>query len=190
MSMGDLVKGIRSFPDYYNYQFTDDPEESAQKVYDLFYNYDIFTPSEIFKKQVDYKSYVEVSNELEEIFKNDYKADISYESVEHEIVDLLDNYYIDDEIPLKKDDNTYAFFNRGNGRWRDLTVLISRHKVIRICGMIKNLNIDLNEPISENILLSILVKDSILCMNELNCLRYTVRMILSKYRRRNDRGVK
>jgi len=154
-------------------------EEASKMEFNNLYKYDVYRPSDIFGKD-------SVKGELiERIFKEDFKnVNNTDDILDDEFIKLLDNsIYCDvygNERKIKTTDYQYEFIHPS---FPNMHVIISRHKVLRLCKLLRDNDCWINNNTStidkENILLSVIVKDSILCDYERVMMRMVVRSILS-----------
>ena len=113
-----------------------------------------------------------------------------------EYIKLLDESFIydgNDFTNLKVNDLTYRFYRPATHEWPQVEVFISRLKVIRLINLLKKENVWINDNMSnlekENLLLSVLVKDSILSMQDINTMRIIVTSIINSNNNKLARGV-
>ena len=164
------------------------PDEVARSEFKHFYDYSLFTPKDIFKAKHNYgSSSPENGLYISTIFNLDYK----------DIIEDITNAENDDYIKLldqkyRLDDLTYCFNKTSTDEWPNVKILISRPKIIRLVSLLQKNNAWLNESMSlfdkENILLSIIVKDTVLSRNDLNVLRTMIYDIVMEYNRNTLRG--
>ena len=155
-------------------------EENAKITFKNLYKYRTFSPTDLFI--VDKIK----GNLIEKLFERDYYEvnDIDEETLNDPFIKLLDNaVYCDvngDTKPIKVTDLQYVFVHPSYPNTR---VIISRYKVLRLCKLLKENDFWIKDgslPVEkENILLSIILKDSIVCEYEMVMLRFAIRKILS-----------
>lgn len=197
MKMGDLAIGGRTLPTYKREKMLQNmptpvredllPDEVALNEFKHFYEYSVFTPSDIYR----YNPFETLNKEkgllIRTIFNLDYKSnsDSTYNEEDY-YVELLDKKYRVNAL-------TYSFSKMGIGGWPDVNILISRLKVVRLINLLKEQNSWINESTSEldkeNLLLSIIVKDTILSKNDLNMLRAMIRDIVLSSKKKIGRGI-
>ena len=193
MEMGDLVLGGRKLPVYKREKLLpnltsnvrDDllPDEVALSEFDHFYKYSLFTPSDIYKYNPDGVPNKEKGLLVGAIFKMDYKGiEDSTNAEEDYYVQLLDEKY-------RVDDFMYSFNRAGTGVWPDVNILISRPKVVRLVNLLKQQSAWIDEKMSlldkENLLLSVVIKDTVLSKNDLNMMRTMIRNIIVMGNKKN-----
>lgn len=168
-------------------------DDIARLEFNNLYRYGKYSPVDIFRNDsVKGKLY-------ERIFEEDYKSDLSFEDVlEDEIIKLLDNATYCDvygtERPIKVNEYQYEF---SHPSYPNIRVVISRYKVLRLCKLLCENDCWIGDTSSlidkENSLLSIVLKDTILCDYEMSMVRFVVREILKngliKVSNVNDIGV-
>ena len=154
--------------------------ENAKITFNNLYKYRTFSPTDLFV--VDKIK----GNIIEKLFERDYYevTDNEEDGLNDSFIKMLDNaVYCDvngDTKPIKLTDLQYVFIHPS---YPNTKVIISRYKVLRLCKLLKDNDCWINEdslPIEkENILLSILLKDSIVSEYEMVMLRFAIRKILS-----------
>lgn len=154
-------------------------EDASKMQFNNLYKYNVYTPSDIFGKD-------SVKAELiDRIFREDFKnVNNSIDVLEDEFVKLLDNaIYCDaygNDRNLRTNSYQYDFVHPS---FPNMHVVISRNKVLRLCKLLRDNDCWINNNTSmidkENIFLSIIVKDSILCDYERVMIRMVVRSILT-----------
>ena len=154
-------------------------------LFNRYFSLRIVTPTSIFKADNKGESYPEYGIVVEKAFLNDCKNNI-----ENEIINYLDNLKIFN-IPVKRNDYEYQFcFSSKNGN--ALTnVIISRQKVIKLTSLLKQANIVINKDtpdiIKENLVLSVLLKDTIITYKEIASIRGFIRSTINKLGGLHDR---
>lgn len=161
--------------------------EYYKKLYKDSYWYQEFTPSKIFSRDDLSVSYI-----IDSIFQSDdYGCNYALSDIyDNEYVKALDNYscYTDNgDYSLKLDENTYEFKPY---RYPHLGIKISRQKVLRLYYLLKENGILLDNTMSfdtkVNILLSGIVKDSILSYWEFNYIRRILKNIVEGLEKSKD----
>lgn len=193
IDMGELVKGNKMFS--FSQRERMSPEECAKREFELFYEYKVGKPLDIFRYVSGGKSCVEKGSLIEFSLNKHYDYDINnnlrnYDDsliCEDEYIKLFeDGYYeIDGERHnYKLDDLTYEFYSPSFSEWPSVRVRISRLKVLKLCKILKKDGYWLNDNMSklekENIILSVLLKDTIISRNELSIMRKIVSRLLDK----------
>lgn len=190
LSMYDLVKGGRALPISKRREMLTNlpkdiredllPDEVAYREFKHFYEYTTYTPNEIYRyvpKDSNIDSNIEKATLINTIFEMDYKNVSTDNNEDDEYIKLLDDMYGVNNL-------TYRFYREGNGSWPDVEVLISRPKVIRLINLLIKQNAWLTkdmEPLDkENLLLSVIVKDTILSKNDLTMMRKMVESLVEK----------
>ena len=154
--------------------------------YDLFKNYfnlRIVYPTGLFKASFNGESYTNDGSKIEEVFLNDYKNFVNTNECEQDkFVKFIDNLKIKinaEIIPVKVNDYEYHFAFPGKDGNANMNLIISRQKVLRLCTQLKQANLWINDDmpniVKENIILSVLLKDTIITTHELRCLRGYIR---------------
>ena len=154
-----------------------------EKKYYLFRNYfklKIVNPTILFKADFNGESYPSYGSKVEEVFLNDYQNNSNYEF--DEFIEKIDNLKIkfDNEyIPIKYNDYEYRFNFPGKNGYAGMNLIISRQKVLRLCTLLKQNNLWINDDmpnvVKENLILSVLLKDTVLTYHEIRCLRGYIR---------------
>jgi len=197
MEMGELVRGGRKLPVYKRERMLTNlpnsvrndllPDEVAYREFRHFYKYSVFNPDVIYKYDLSGGVNAEKGLLISTIFKLDYK-------------DSIDNINVDDDYYLKLldekfkvDDLTYCFSKAGTGSWPGVRILISRPKVIRLIGLLQKHGVWINKNDSmldiENLLLSVIVKDTVLSKNDLNMMRNMINdLIIVNYESVSEKG--
>ena len=102
---------------------------------------------------------------------------------EDEIIKMLDEAVYSNiygiSTPLKKSEFQYEFHHPS---YPNMCVIISRYKVLRLCKLLRDNDCWINKESSfidrENALLSIVLKDTILCDYEMSMVRFVIREVL------------
>lgn len=155
-------------------------EESSRIIFKNLYKYKTFSPTDLFMLD-------KVTGSLiEKLFERDYcdVSDVDEETLNDPFIKILDNaVYCDvsgNTKKIKTNDLQYVFVHPS---YPNIKVIISRYKVLRLCKLLKDNNCWIDENSSllekENTFLSILLKDSIVCEQEMIMIRYGIRNILS-----------
>ena len=214
LSMDRLVRGEKQFPTYKREEKISDftyelrrnpsdvisdlvPDKLAEAEFNHFYQYTTFSPQRIFKyKKDDFISFNATSSLIGTIFDKKDMYDESIYDEKDEYIKLLDESFIydgNDFTNLKVNDLTYRFYRPATHEWPQVEVFISRLKVIRLINLLKKENVWINDNMSnlekENLLLSVLVKDSILSMQDINTMRIIVTSIINSNNNKLARGV-
>ena len=178
-----LVSGGRRLPVH--------KKEDEFSEFNAFYKYSIYEPHQIFEhEKLSYSEQKRLASKgllIDAVFKGDYK-DVSerYEAENDEYVKLLDKYFLVNDL-------TYGFYSPKSGIWPAVSILVSRPKVIRLVELLKSQNfwiknntLDLEK---EDLLLSVIVKDSVLSDNELFKLREMIHgLVIKKYSATFEKG--
>lgn len=163
-------------------------DDIAKIHFRLLYQYRINDSVDIFKHSDDRMITTLKGDQVKRVFDKDYKDAFSLEDLSSVINDkyikLLDKAIYCDEkgnfVKVKKDDLTYEFRDFGDSKSK---LIISRLKVLRLCKLLKENHCWLTKKSSgieiENMLLSILLKDSIVCEMDVLNLKFLVKQILS-----------
>ena len=157
--------------------------ESKKNLFDYYYKYSVKEPKDLIPVHFNGKNYLTLRNEI--MNATDNADQVDYSNTDHPIMKMLDRY--------KWDNTKYLFMQEGSEGNPEIKICISRLKVLRLCELLTkaNVKIELNDLMAENIVLSLLVKDSILSICELDFLRLCVKEILREYNRElgdsNDR---
>lgn len=172
----ELNKGKKTPKGYYN-----SDGNSLEKVFGDYYKYNVYDPKRIIRCNIGNKTYFDTREQILQAFSEDYKFPIETSYGRNQIVNMLDQYF-------KTDNRTYKFIKQANTEWPDVEILISRPKVIRLCELLskKEMSINLESPIIEDIIVSILVKDSILSENELSIIRESIKKMLQERTKTNE----
>lgn len=154
-------------------------EDAAKMQFNNLYKYNVYSPINIFGKD-------SIKGELiDRIFNEDFKnVNNSIDILDNEFVKLLDNsIYCDafgNDRKLRTSSYQYEFIHPS---FPNMRVVISRNKVLRLCKLLHDNDCWINNNTSmidkENILLSVIVKDSILSDYEVVMIRMVVRSILT-----------
>lgn len=154
-------------------------EDSYKIIYKNLYEYRTYKPTELFV--VDKIK----ANLIEKIFERDYSnVVLNDDCFVNSFIHLLDEIvYCDfdgNTKPLKNSNLQYVFMHSS---FPNMYLIISRCKVLRLCKLLYDNNCFINERTSllekEDILLSILLKDTIVSEYEVVMLRTIVRDILT-----------
>ena len=154
-------------------------EDAARMQFNNLYKYNVYSPIDIFGKD-------SVKGELVgRIFNEDFeKVNNSIDVLDDEFVKLLDNSIYCDAFGNDKNIRINAYqYEFVHQAFPNMHVVISRYKVLRLCKLLHDNDCWINNNTSmidkENMLLSVLVKDSILSEYELVMMRMVVRSILN-----------
>ena len=86
---------------------------------------------------------------------------------------------------IKVDNNTYEISNSENNYSLGFSIKISRQKVIRLCSLLKQNNCWINDEMSEKektaVIMTVLLKDSIITNYEYGIIRNTVKQWVSSF---------
>lgn len=143
------------------------------------YEYKVFSPVQIFAKD-DLKGEL-----LNKVFLEHYSDTTLDESVlDDPYIKMLDSaYYTDNNgnhYLIKQSDLIYEFSHYS---FPNVKVIISRNKVLRLCSLLKKNNLWLDSSSSNrqkvDILLSVLLKDTIISEYERDAVRFITNLILS-----------
>ena len=161
--------------------------EYYKKLYKESYWYQEFTPSKIFSRDDLSLSYI-----IDSIFQSDdYGFDYALSDIyDNEYIMMLDNYFCytnDGDYSLKLNDNTYEFKPY---RFPNLGIKISRQKILRLCYLLKENGLLLDNELSLDtkvgILLSVVVKDSVLSYWEFGYIRKILKSMVGELDRSKD----
>ena len=154
-------------------------DDTSLLEFDNIYKYRTFTPIDIFERN-------SVKAELVlKIFNSDYKQIGDNDTVlDDEFIRMLDNAsYCNpygNEEPVKISDFEYKFYHPN---YPNYSLIISRAKVLRLCKLLKENECWIDDSTSlldkENMLMSVLLKDSIVSYSEVSMLKVIVRDILT-----------
>lgn len=161
-----------------------DKEKYDVDEFRKYYEYHEYTPEYIFGAK---ETNTKLVNTIKDLFAHDTEGPLVDEknAGHSDIIDILDNYETS-LGPLLVNDNKYCFYIEAKEGYQEQSVIISRYKVIRLLNLLKDINIDLSDNDSQYILLSIIVKDSILSKNEYNVVKILTQRIINNY---NFRGI-
>lgn len=182
----DLVK-----PENFNYGLNNKPYSKMRidsENFNFFFKYFTLYPKTIFKCTRDGQNFENIGEKISRVFANDYNDIITdFSDIEEDkYIQFLDSLMYKDangnSYPIKKDNLTYEFifpssYNKETNIqiWPSAKVIVSRQKVLRLCRLLKKSNLWLNDEMlnleKENILMAVLLKDTIINMDELNKMR-------------------
>lgn len=165
------------------------PMSEAEYIqFNNLYKYKVFSPIEVFNSS-DKKGITNLKGDsLNSLFNKDFKHDYVFEEFKSIALDnfikILDNAVYcsvsGDSRPLKVSEFKYEFMHPS---FPNIRVSISRYKVLRLCKLLKENGLWINNEShsldKENTLLSVVLKDSILCETEMTMLRFAIRGILN-----------
>lgn len=154
-------------------------EESAILEFNNLYKYRTYSPLDIFPKD-DLRGEI-----IEKIFTEDFKnVDVDSSIEEDEIVKLFDQTIYTDKNgefhQLKTTDFKYEF---SNPEFSNLKVVISRQKVLRLLSLLKQKNVKIDNLTGRtkiDVLLSVVLKDTIISDYEKTMVRYVIGLIVDK----------
>lgn len=186
MTMGDLVRGNKSYPDPQG-----EPENYAEKEFLHFYKYKVYNITDIIDV-VKRKSYInnfnyfrEKLSSVNDVLRDYYSRDLKYYNgiLDDSLISILDS-------PKNLSHN--ASINKGNGglsyqivveskEWPKVEVTVSRPKVLKICSLLKKENLWIDERSSYDeivaLVLVTITKDSVLSEAEMEALKYVSKVI-------------
>ena len=158
------------------YKYTDEENRRLVEFRNLF-EYKIFTPVKIFEAS-DREMKTKLKGEfVEKVFSSDYERvmtkDEFNEVIDDEFIKLLDS-------TVKVSDVAYEFKHPS---LPNHNVIVSRYKVLRLCKLLKDngcwIVSNCSDIDKENTLLSVAIKDTIVCETEMVLLRFSIRKLLS-----------
>ena len=176
-TMDSISGNIRKFLPNDIHKYTDEENRRLVEFRNLF-EYKTFSPVNIFEAS-DREMKTKLKGEfIEKIFTCDYEKVMTKEEfsdvLDDEFIKLLDN-------SVKISDVAYQF---SHPSLPNHNVIVSRYKVLRLCKLLKdngcwivNNSTDIDK---ENTLLSVAIKDTIVCETEMVLLRFSIRKLLSK----------
>lgn len=157
--------------------------EYLKRLYKDGYRYQEFTSHQIFHKTELTFSYV-----IDTILKNDdYNVDyVNTDIYNNDYIKALDNYICETNegsYPLKQDNNTYVFRPY---KFPNLGIIISRQKVLRLCNLLNQSGILMDKNLTYdtkiNVILSAVVKDSIISYWEFNYIRHILKSVFESFK--------
>lgn len=175
-TMDSIDGNVRKFLPNEIAKYTDEENRRLVEFRNLF-EYKTFTPVDIFEAS-DREMKTKLKGEfVEKIFSNDFETVMNvdeFSEIENDpFIKLLDN-------SVKINDVAYEFKHPS---LINHSVIISRYKVLRLCKLLKengcwivNNSSDIDK---ENTLLSVVIKDTIVCETEMVLLRFSIRKLLS-----------
>ena len=175
-TMDSISGNIRKFLPNDIHKYTDEENRRLVEFRNLF-EYKTFSPVDIFEAS-DREMKTKLKGEfVEKIFTSDYEKVMTKEEfsdvLDDEFIKLLDN-------SVKISDVAYQF---SHPSLPNHNVIVSRYKVLRLCKLLKdngcwivNNSTDIDK---ENTLLSVAIKDTIVCETEMVLLRFSIRKLLS-----------
>ena len=136
---------------------------------------------------------------IEAVFNKDYDySSFDLTNVEEDdVIKTLDTFLIPIEneslISLKHNNLSYLFYKQASEGWPSEKVIVSRQKVLRLCNLLKQQGLWINENMSDEdkklLIVSVLVKDSIVSMSQFRTIIEFVNQIIIRYNK-NVGGVK
>ena len=179
MSMSEMSNGKKHLPDYIAKKIVG---ESDKVMFDLLYKYRTYDVSDLFAKSDFSKARLSL---IQAIISKRVNVNSDFlEEENDEFIKLLDNAILCDQdnklYNCKLDDRTYQFVNSA---YPGVRVLISRYKVLQLVNKLKEdqswITATFSELDKENMMLSVLLKDTIISAIEMQTVRFTVRNILN-----------
>ncbi|MEE3343261.1 MAG: hypothetical protein VZS44_04135 [Bacilli bacterium] len=180
----NIPEGKRKPPRYHLRSKNLPLDAFKRELYNENYLYQCFEPTKIFSK----------GDRISRVFEleDNYLIGYEEEAKNDDFIKFLDNYRpwnskAGKSVPVKKDDYTYEFRPADNP---EQIIRISRQKVLRLCNLLKKYdmwinNEDFNKSEKVAVILSVLVKDSILSYWELSELRIIIKYIVNDYQNSN-----
>lgn len=145
-----------------------DKSSLAKKIFTWLYEYQVFTPTKIFQRES------RTGELLEEALKKDYQNFEETTEIDDEYIKILDANF-------KHNDIEYIITNPN---FKGISLTISRYKVIRLVKLLIKDNLWIKENDSQeeivNKILSIMLKDSIISLQEQIVLRHTIQVLFNK----------
>ena len=168
----------RKIPDISGIELTDNS-------FEFFYKYKVLSPIAIFSDADNLSSKIK-GERINGLFFNDYKTILDSDDIKEiesdSIISILDNVtFLSEEGEYKKikvNDLKYEFMHPNFPR---VKVIVSRYKVLRLCKLLKEDGIWISDTVNEdmiNMILCVLLKDSIISEAELMVLKFCVRDVL------------
>ena len=154
------------------------------ELFNRYFNCRIIYPTYIFKANLNGEAYPTYGSKIESAFLKNYQINDNqiYVVEQDPVIRYLDNLKIssnEEYIPIKKNDYEYYFAFPGKNGNAKTNLIISRQKVLRLCSLLKQEQLwvtdDMPEIMRENIILSVLLKDTIVTTNEIAGIRGFIR---------------
>lgn len=152
-------------------------EKSVDDIFNILYN-NQNDNAEIEESKI-------LSAKITKAFVQDYQKNIINPETENDkYFKMIENATFNGRN-IKVDNNTYEISNSENNYSLGFSIKISRQKVIRLCSLLKQNNCWINDEMSEKektaVIMTVLLKDSIITNYEYGIIRNTVKQWVSSF---------
>lgn len=186
ISMSDLVRGNKSYP-----YPQGEPDGYAEKEFLHFYKYKVYNITDIInviKRKsyiMDFNYFKEKLSSVNDVLRDYYSRNFKYNNgiLEEPFINYLDNFAnLSHNISINKskDGLSYQIIVNSN-EWPKVDVVVSRPKVLKLCNLLKQENLWIDERSSFDeivaLVLVVITKDTVLSEAEMEALKYVSKVI-------------